>query len=180
MSESEVLFGLRERVASLQVLPCRLAHEQVVLEHGFAKRRSRGIGIEPALVRTGLCPSGFRSRQLSCAHTTARYVLERAIDALEKKAVLSVDEAGRLRADLHRISNSIHQADWSKGEAEARYALLMEQGTMTETPVSASLLAEQQRLTELGNHHHDAVQELRCLHSQLLGYLDSVLAGLGG
>lgn len=174
MLEPETLLSLRERIASLEVLPCRLAHEQVVLQGGLAQRRSQGMGLEPALVRTGLCPGSLRARQLSCAHTSARDVLMRAIETMGKESLLAEGDAERLTADLRRISDSIHETDWNKNASEARYALLLEQGPH-EGP---ALLDEKRRLAELVSRHQAASEELSRMHGMLLECLDRALARL--
>ena len=174
MLESDALSRLRDHIATLQVLPCRLAHEQVILEHGIAQRRSQGLGVESAFVRVGLCPSDLRSHQLSCAHTTARNVLEHAITRLSEAALLSHDDARQLSADLHRISNSIHETDWHKNEAEVRYALLVEQGTASGS-TSSALLKEKQHLASLVDRHQESAKELQRIHALVLARLDSAL-----
>lgn len=176
MLERETLLSLRECIAVLQVLPCRLAHEQVVLQDGHALRRSQGMGFEPALVRTGLCPGPLRARQLSCAHTSARDVLMRAIETMGKESVLAEGDAERLKADLRRISDSIHETDWNKNASEARYALLLEQGREG----IPALLDEKRRLAELVSRHLTASEELNQMHGMLLDRLDDALAGSAG
>ena len=177
MPDAEVLSSVRERIASLQVLSCRLVHERVVIEQGVAKRRSQGIGIEPIYVRNGLCSSEFRSRQLSCAHTMARDALEKAVDVLEQQAVLDTGEALQLRADLQRVSHTIHMTDWTKSDTEVRYALLVEQGAATAS-VPADRPGMQDQLDELIGRHQEASDELRGMHRLLLERLDAALADL--
>src|SRR3989337_863431 len=72
---------LREQVASLRVIRCRMLHERVRVEDGAARRVSRGEP-EPSLVRIGLCSPEVRARNLACGHTMARYVLLDAVQAL--------------------------------------------------------------------------------------------------
>lgn len=175
MPDPEVLSSLRKQIASLQVLSCCLAHERVVIEHGLARRRPQGVGIEPGFVRVGLCAHQVRSKQLSCAHTLARHVFERAIGVSEQEGVLSGKEACQLREDLHRISHTIHLTDWTKNAVEIRYAMLQEQETVTQLPVPASLMEEQRKLAELVERHQESVQELRRMHHLLLERIDAAL-----
>ena len=174
MPARDALLGLREQVASLHVRPCRLAHEQVILEDGKAKRRSRGLGIEPALLRVGLCPAEHRARQLSCAHTTARYALENAILALHDHGALNEGESHALQAQLGHISETIHQTDWSKGEAEAHHALMQERAARGETPV-LEVPEGDRRIAELVELHQGCVEQLRHMHDRILRKLDAVL-----
>jgi hypothetical protein len=135
MPVRDALLRLRDQLVSLQVDACRLTHEQVIFEKGQAKRRSCGIGVEPAFCRIGLCPDRHRARQLSCAHTTARDVLADVLLALHERGVFSEGEAHAFRSEIQEIADVIHQTDWSKGEAEARYARLREHSAQSATPV---------------------------------------------
>ncbi|MGH7674952.1 MAG: hypothetical protein ACREMV_06740 [Gemmatimonadales bacterium] len=161
--------SLRERVASLRVEACGLTHEQVIFDKGQARRVSRGVGVEPALRRVGLCSDEHRAGQLSCAHTTARYVLGDAVLALHERGAVSDDEARELRAEIESVSDSIHQTDWSKGEAEARYALMRERGAGT----AASMPDEMElRIAELIERHGRCVERLQHLREHILRSLD--------
>ena len=145
-----------------------------------AKRRSRGLGIEPALLRVGLCPAEHRARQLSCAHTTARYALENAILALRDHGALSEGESHALQAQLGHVSETIHQTDWSKGEAEARRALMKERTARRETPVLEAPEGER-RIAELVERHQGCVEPLRNMRDQVLQQrLDAALLSRGG
>lgn len=178
MPDFTLLFSLRERIASLQVLSCRLVHERVQLEQGLAKRRVQDIGQEPIFVRIGLCPHAFRSKQLSCAHTLARHTLDDAILVMQQESVLNEEEADCLRSDLQRISHAIHMTDWQKNEAEVRYALQVEQATNRDLPAFAASLEINTYLNELIAQHTQSAEELRQLHQRVLELLDCALAGL--
>lgn len=175
MPESYTLLALRECIASLTVHSCRLLHERVVIQHGMARRRSQGIGLEPAFIRIGLCPSSHRSQQLSCAHTTSRNVLEHAIQILEQKGILNTDRATKLRAELQQISNTIHETDRQKNEAEIRYALLQEQELIPGNQKHAALVTECHHIHELIERHEKTVGALRRIHAQLLQEIDTIL-----
>ncbi len=171
MPACDAWLSIREQVASLHVRPCRLAHEQVIVEDGQAKRRSRGIGIQPALLRVGLCPAEHRARQLSCAHTTARYTLENAILALHDRGAIRDSEFHALQAALSHISETIHQTDWSNGEAETRYALMQER--VAEGGPSVLEVPEGKRqIAELVERHQRCVEQLRQMRDQILQLLD--------
>ena len=170
----DALLRLRDQVASLHVHACGLAHERVIFETGQAKRLSRGIGVEPALLRTGLCPAEHRARQLSCAHTTARYALADAILALHERGALSDGEAHACQSEINSIADSIHQTDWSKGEAEARYALMQERAAEGATAVLGVPEAEQW-IAELVERHQRCVEQLRRLQEHILQRLNSAL-----
>ncbi|HYD94605.1 MAG TPA: hypothetical protein VEC01_04705 [Noviherbaspirillum sp.] len=172
MPDSKVLSGLRDQVASLRVQSCCLSHERVVMEEGAAKRRSQGTGLEPVLIRVGLCPKAVRSQQLSCAHTLARHTFAHAIEVAEQQGILGGEEANRLREELQRIDHVIHTADWAKSEAEVRYALLREQEAAG-NPATATKLEAERQLTELIERHRAAAEWLRRIHRLLLERIDS-------
>ena len=178
LAPDDAVFRLRDRVASLHVHACGLVHEQVIFEKERAKRLSRGIGVEPALARVGLCSDEYRARQLSCAHTTARYVLGDAVLALHDRGALADEEARELQAEIESISESIHRTDWSKGEAEARHALMRERAAATATSIFG--LGETERwIAELVERHHRCVERLQRLREHILQRLDSVLVSGG-
>lgn len=169
---------LRDGVTSLRVDACCLSHEQVTFDEGRAGRVSRGIGVEPALRRVGLCSAEHRAAQLSCAHTTARYVLGDAVLALHERGAVSDAEAGELQAEIESISESIHQTDWSKGEAEARYALMREHaaGIATSLP---GMHETELWIAELVQRHLTCVERLQHLRDHLIRRLDTVLLSGG-
>ena len=165
---------LRDEVASFHAHACRLAHEQVIFEDGRAKRLSRGIGLEPALGRVGLCAAEHRARQLSCAHTTARYVLVDAVVVLQEHEILTAAEAQALRLEIEEISDTIHATDWSKGEAEACYALTRERA------VDGVTSEAERRIAELVESHQRCVERLQRLQRHILDKLEEVLFSLVG
>ncbi len=180
MPDPETLSVLRKRIASLQALPCRLAHERVIQEDGMVKRRSQGIGLDPIPVRIGLCPAGIRSHQLACAHTMARHVLDALIGNLATVHVLDGVEASRMREELGRIAHAIHMTDWQKSDTEIRYALLAEKEAGSIDQPSASLLSEQAQLDASVDRHQTSVDELRRMRDMLLARLDECIRGRAG
>lgn len=175
MSRHAELLLVRERVAALTAQRCRLAHEQVIMEDGQARRRSNGEGLQPAVVRIGLCPRSVRDKQLACAHTGARNALESAIRVLAQENMLEQHEACRLRAELETIASTIHRTDWEKNASEERYALLLEQAASSGMP-PPSLAAERQGLADLVSQHDACVTALRHLQEAVLTALDQGLA----
>jgi hypothetical protein len=168
--DADLLSALRERVASLQVLPCRLAHERVLIENGLAKRRIQGAGMEQELVRVGLCPSAIRSRQLSCAHTRAHDVFEQAIRTAAQANLLHPEEAGQMRSAVRRIALAIYMTDSRKNQAEVRHALLLERQAADEAaPV-------REELEELIRQHGVLAAELAVIRERLLERLDAATA----
>lgn len=153
---------LRDELASLRVLPCRLVHERVIVDANGIRRRDGAVESDPGMVRVGLCSKAVRDQQLSCAHTRARNVLDKAIVESVAQGLVSAREAAQLRAELKRIDLAIHMTDWEKNQAEVRYALLLEQGGQDGLP------DEQQRLNELVVRHGQLSAELARIHGLLL------------
>ena len=167
------LLRLRDAIASLQVDACRLAHEQVIVVGGRVKRVSRGIGWEPALGRVGLCAAEHRARQLACAHTSARHVLADGVLVLQAREVLGAAEAQALRREIEEVSDTIHATDWSKGEAEARYALMRERSD------AGGVSEAEAQLAELVESHRRCVERLRRLQGHVVARPDAILSGTG-
>jgi len=153
---------LRDELASLRVLPCRLVHERVIVDANGIQRRDGAVENDPGMVRVGLCSKAVRDKQLSCAHTRARIVLDKAIVQTAAQGLLSAPEAAQLRAELQRIDHAIHMTDWDKSRAEVSYALLVEQGQESALPDA------QQRLNELVARHAQLGAELARIHGLLL------------
>lgn len=163
---------IRDWIASIGAVRCRMAHEAVVFEGGVAKRRSQGVGLEPVLVRAGLCDFQDRIAQLSCAHTTARNQLERAIDALAGFAVLEADQAHQLKTALRHAGNDIHQMDMEKSQFEQRYALMREKAKGEAANPFAHVSPIRYGLKQLGVRHDSAVDRLNDIRHVLLKLLD--------
>ncbi len=163
-----LILALRDRIAALQAAPCRLAHERVIIEDSRAKRRSTGE--ETDLVRVGLCPAAFRSHQLSCAHTGAHGVLERALTAAAQAHVISREASEHMRAEVRRLAHAIHLTDAKKNDAELRYALLTEQQRAGEAAVVRA------ELDVLIGQHLALGEELGKLRTWFLSQLEKVIA----
>jgi len=161
-AETPSLSTLHAELASLRVLPCRLVHERVIVDANGIQRRDGAVEDDPGMVRVGLCSKALRDKQLSCAHTRARIVLDTAIVQSAARGLLPAQEAARLRAELQRIDHAIHMTDWDKNQAEVRYALLLEQGRQD------ALKDEQQRLNELVARHGQLSAELAHIHGLML------------
>jgi hypothetical protein len=161
-AETPSLSTLRAELASLRVLPCRLVHERVLVDANGIRRRGGAVENDPGMMRVGLCSKTLRDKQLSCAHTRARIVLDKAIMQSAAQGLLPVQEAAGLRAELQRIDHAIHMTDWDKSQAEVRYALLAEQGQ------EDALQDEQQRLNELVARHEQLSAGLAHIHGLML------------
>jgi hypothetical protein len=164
---------LREQVASLQVIRCRMVHERVRVEDGVVLRVSRG-GAEPGLVRLGLCSPGVRGRNLACGHTMARYVLFDAVHALPDAIRDPLLEA------LESVHNAIHLLDHQKGDAERQLALssemkneLCEGARASETPRWAS------EIKRIEQQHDLYAEQIREIQAGVLAHLDVAIRESG-
>lgn len=117
------LKALRQEIAGLVVVKCRLAHERVRRDPLSDKPLTRPFP-EGSYDRVGLCPFAVRAQSLVCSHSTSRIRLERVIQAL--RASDAHAEPGGVLAALHAelqwLDNEIHLLDHRKGEAEKTVA----------------------------------------------------------
>lgn len=176
MRNSKSLRDLLERISALRVAYCGLVHERVAFENGIAKRRQRDPGMEPGVVRVGLCTAKARSCQLSCAHTLARYKFGRIIDDAAQEGVLGAEEATHLAAELERVSHLIHMTDWTKSEAEKAYAALLESSADdTDAATQRRLIEARLQLDGLVRQHVECSNILADMHAMLLSRVSQAL-----
>ena len=163
-------------------MDCRLAHERVVQTNGIVQRYSLG-GDESETMRLGLCSPEVRGKRIGCAHTTARYRLADALEALTRAGHLQASEAARLQEKLRQVSDAISFLDHRKGALEKQYALACEQlhltsqeSFATRRAFSEQIAAMKSDLRDMENTHGCHVQEVSALHHIVLVHLES-LAG---
>ncbi|WP_194721964.1 hypothetical protein [Noviherbaspirillum malthae] len=180
MRNSESLLDLLERISALRVAYCGLVHERVAFENGIAKRRLRETGMEPGVVRVGLCTARVRASQLSCAHTLARHKFGRIIDDAARERVLGAEEATGLAAELERVSHRIHMTDWAKSEAEKAYAVLLESSVDDmDTVMQRRLTDARFQLDGLVRQHAECSNVLAEMHALLLARVNKALQDIG-
>lgn len=163
-TEPEQLARLRAALAAFTVRSCRIAHERVQMHDAQVVRRVSGADQLP--VRVGLCDWTERAHQLSCAHTTARYRLADVITDLARLDLLSAGEAARLQQQVVQFADTIHAADWAKGEVEVAYATAIEQ---RDEPGHRRMETELQRLEST---HSSASSELETVLQRLVEVAD--------
>lgn len=164
---ADTLEALRDRIASLQVIRCRMVHERVRVENGSVLRVSRGEP-EPGLVRMGLCGPEARARNLACGHTMARYALLDAIKTLHAAGWLPATERAALQEEVESVSNAIHLLDHRKGEAEKTLALLSEKKHCSCEESAAEVRCLEER-------HGAYAERLRALQATVLAHLDAAV-----
>jgi hypothetical protein len=158
---------IRERIARLQVVACRLAHERACWENGGIVRHQ--VGDEDVLVRP-LCSSHVRRRRLACAHTTARYAAEQALLDLRNAGALGEDACAAFLQELHALGHQIHLLDHRKGDAEKDLALAVETARLAADATAAALRDAAQSLVRTMESEHDGYAE------RLRDWRDRVLA----
>lgn len=109
------LASLRDRIASLRVVKCRMSHARVVGVRGAAGRGGHR-GSPPPFSQVGLCSPAERGERLGCSHTMSRVMVDGGISQLGR------GKAEQLGQELNLLTNEIHLLDHRKGEAEARLA----------------------------------------------------------
>jgi uncharacterized small protein (DUF1192 family) len=158
---------IRERIARLQVVACRLAHERACWEDGGIVRQQ--VGGEDILVRP-LCGTNVRRRRLACAHTSARYAAERALLDLRKAGALGEDACAAFLRELHALGHQIHLLDHRKGDAEKALALAAETARLAEDAAADAVRDAAQSLVRTMESEHDGYAE------RLRDWRDRVLA----
>ena len=174
-SSLNALLDLRERLAALRVVRCRMVHERVRLEDGMPQREDRGDA-EPSMVRMGLCKSEVRGRNLACGHTMARYVLLDAVHALHAAGTLSESEHAHLFLAVEHVANDIHRLDHRKGAAEKYLALTLERKTLTpggDGDDEATHAAAEVRQIEW--QHDVYAEQIRALQNVVLAHLETAI-----
>jgi hypothetical protein len=168
---------LRDRIAALQLVECRMAHERLRREQGRLVRIDRGEP-EPVLARRGLCSAEVREQRLACGHTMARYLLHRALRVLRLAGELGEREHGELEQALGGLGDQVHLLDHRKGEAERRSGLLAEGLSLSERPSAAARMALEAAAAEvraLEQEHEGYVRELGVWRERILRHLDLVI-----
>jgi hypothetical protein len=161
---------IRERIATMQIVSCRLAHERVCWENGSIVRRQ--VGEEDIPVRR-LCGADVRRRRLACAHTTARYSAEQALLELRQAGALSEDACAAFVEELHALGHQIHLLDHRKGDAEKTYALAAETSRLAEAATAHASRDEAQSLVRVMESEHDGyVARLRDWRDRVLAAAD--------
>ncbi|HLM56414.1 MAG TPA: hypothetical protein VK422_09895 [Pyrinomonadaceae bacterium] len=167
------LRSLREEIAALRAVKCRMSHERVVRagEH-MLPVASRLPGV--VYRRVGLCDPEVRARMLGCSHTAARIRL--------KEALKELDAAGRpaasLAAELNLLDNEIHLLDHRKGEAEKALARAIEEAHRAGGR-DEDWAAAQDEARELEPLHDGYVKRVEALRDRVVAELDGLIRAGG-
>lgn len=175
------LYSLREEIATLLVVKCRMNHERVI-RVGESMLPGACHITESTYERVGLCRPEVRAQRLGCSHTSARIKLEDAINALNMRS----DEGNRLRQQLHNelnwLDNQIHLLDHRKGEAEKTLARLLEDtdGTGVPNRRATELLEAENELRELERVHDEYVERIGRLRDRIIIEIDKLMEAIDG
>lgn len=161
------LASLRDEIASLRVVKCRMAHERVI--EAAAPAPSPGSrGPLHNFKRVGLCSPDDRDAQLGCSHTMSRTKLDRAISELEP------GQAEQFGRELNWLTNEIHLLDHRKGEAEACLATARRDGWGGLGDAHALELTEEE-VARLERQHDEYVERVGALRDRIVSEIERML-----
>jgi len=154
------LNSLREEIAALSIVKCRMSHERARNEPGSI------LPIESKLFvgsyeRIGLCHHEVRAQRLGCSHTSARIKLADVLDELRPET----DLAGGWSQELNYLDNEIHLLDHRKGEAETIFARAREEFCRAAEPVHLN--------AKVAQVERD-VSDMEQLHDELVGRIGAL------
>ena len=171
-SRIDYLCFLRNEIAAMSILKCRMAHERVV-RLADSKQPVFSPGTSGNFRRVGLCSPEVRAERLGCSHTMSRSRLDRAISELGPGMVEP------LTYELDWLTNEIHLLDHRKEEAEARRARAEHEAKRgREETRGLELLKESEIVKELERQHDRYVERMGVLRERVVSELDKVIAEL--
>lgn len=169
-SRIDYLCSLRNEIAVMSIVKCRMAHERVI---GLAdsKQSVSNRGTFGNFKRVGLCSPEVRGERLGCSHTMSRTRLDRAIGELE------FGIAEPYREELNWLTNEIHLLDHKKGEAEAKQAREEQEAKKGRDEARGlELVKESEMVKELEQQHDKYVERMGVLRDRVVSELDKVIA----
>jgi hypothetical protein len=167
------LSSLREVIAALSIVKCRMSHERVLSEPDsiFPIKSKFFVG---SYERIGLCSSELRARRLGCSHTTARVKLATAVDELRKET----DLTSAWGQELNYLDNEIHLLDHRKGEAETILARAREEFCRAAEParLNAKLAQAEREISEMEQLHDEFVGRMSALRDRVIAEIDRLIS----
>jgi len=162
------LASLRDEIASLRAVKCRMLHERIV---GPTAPQRASVSREPLhnFERVGLCSPLERGERLGCSHTMSRTKLDRAIDELEP------EKAEQLRHELNWLTNEIHLLDHRKGAAEGRLALARrEEGGRCGEVRTIELIRAAEEVERMEQQHDEYVERVGVLRDRVVSEIERI------
>lgn len=174
------LIDLRENVAALKAVKCRLYHEEVRHDGETGKPIPPRLPDE-GYTRIGFCSPELRRQRLACGHTMSRYVLRDALIALSVvlPGAAPYDE---LHHDLEKIGGDIYEFDIAKGRTERHKTdLLVELERRSDAGEDVAALGTdigqvEQEIAAIEIGHGLCVDRVARLQRVILGHLDTAIA----
>jgi hypothetical protein len=170
------LYSLREEIAALCVVKCRMSHERVI-RAGEAMLPVTCRFTESNYERVGLCKPEIRAKRLGCSHTSARIKLEDAINELNTRD----EEANRLgpllSSELNWLNNQIHLLDHRKGEAEKNLARMLEDAYRAGglRRKDKDMIEAENRIQELERAHDEYIERIGRLRDRIMIEIDKLI-----
>jgi len=171
-----LLCSLREEIATLSIMKCRMSHERVI------KDQASGLSVicrfpEGSYQRVGLCAPDLRATRLGCSHTTARVKLDDAIKVLGMSEVMDKAYVSVLSRELRWLDNAIHLLDHRKGEAEKRLARIRDEvcGTSEREENGEKVREAEKEVGKMEQRHDEYVKRLGQLRDKVVSEIDKLL-----
>src|SRR5580765_1906636 len=167
------LSSLREEIAALSIVKCRMSHERTLSEPGSILPIKSKLFVG-SYERIGLCSSELRTQRLGCSHTTARVKLATAVDELSKET----DLATAWSQELNYLDNEIHLLDHRKGEAETILAHAREEFCRAPEPArqNATLAQAEKEVSEMEHLHDELVGRIGALRNRVIAEIDRLIS----
>jgi hypothetical protein len=172
----DCLCFLREEIAALLVVKCRISHERIIRSgESMLPVISRLPG--GSYQRVGLCSHEVRAQRLSCSHTTARIKLGDAIAELNIDDSEGRERSPLLAGKLNWLDNQIHLLDHRKGEAEKAIAKIEEDiyGAGSRSDREEELWEAKKAILELEQLHDEYVEQMGALRDRVVNELDRLI-----
>lgn len=168
---------LREEIATLCIVKCRMSHEQVVRDQWS------GLPVacrfpEGSYQRVGLCTPALRALRLGCSHTSARIKLDDAIKVLALGDVENHRTSTGLSRELARLNNAIHLLDHRKGDAEKRLARMLDEvhAAKASTDRCEEVREVEDEVCRMEELHDGYVERVGRLRDRVIREMDRLLA----
>ena len=170
------LRSLREEIAKLCIVKCRMSHERVVRDSASGLPMMCRFP-EDSYQRVGLCTPEIRAKRLGCSHTSARIKLDDAINMLGRCCGGNLASNGPLSSELAWLNNAIHLLDHRKGEAEKRLARILDDAHRASEPgdKGEKLREAENEICEMERLHGEYVERTGRLRERVILEIDRVL-----
>jgi len=167
---------VRDEIATLCIVKCRMSHERVVRELASGLSVIRRFP-EGSYQRVGLCTPELRAKRLGCSHTSARIKLDDAIDVLNISYGEEHDSISILSSELALLNNDIHLLDHRKGEAEKRLARMLDEVSRASESVDKGekVREAENEVGEMEQIHDEYVEQLGRLRDRVVNEIDKLI-----